>query len=118
MLYEISLLASGFFVKDFFFFHTYMQGVAKKNLFMNFHFQLEIKSEFVKKNNNDNTSKNFVTFQLKMTQRGAHIKAILGNLKLTSLNLIPLIEPKLEVVGGKDLSRGVNRTREGARCCK
>ena len=53
-----------------------------------------------------------------MTQRGAHIKAILGNLKLTSLNLIPLIEPKLEVVGGKDLSRGVNRTREGARCCK
>ena len=69
------------------------------------------------KNDNDN-SKNFVTFQLKMTQRGAHIKAILGNLKLTSLNLIPLIEPKLEVVGGKDLSRGVNRTREGARCCK
>ena len=117
MLYEISLLASGFFVKDFFFFHTYMQGVAKKNLFTNFHFQLEIKSEFVKKNNNDN-SKNVVTFQLKMTQRGAHIKAILGNLKLTSLNLIPLIEPKLEVVGGKDLSRGVNRTREGARCCK
>ena len=46
-----------------------MQGVAKKNLFMNFHFQLEIKLEFVKKNNNDN-SKNFVTFQLKMTQRG------------------------------------------------
>ena len=69
MLYEISLLASGFFVKDFFFFHTYMQGVAKKNLFTNFHFQLEIKLEFVKKNNNDN-SKNFVTFQLKMTQRG------------------------------------------------
>ena len=100
----------------FFLSHIYARR-CQKNLFTNFHFQLEIKLEFVKKNNNDN-SKNFVTFQLKMTQRGAHIKAILGNLKLTSLNLIPLIEPKLEVVGGKDLSRGVNRTREGARCCK
>ena len=58
-------------------------------------------------------------FNSKWHKGGAHIKAILGNLKLTSLNLIPLIEPKLEVVGGKDLSRGVNtRTREGARCCK
>ena len=103
-------------MKDFFSF-THICKALPKNLFKNFHFQLEIKLEFVKKNNNDN-SKNFVTFQLKMTQRGAHIKAILGNLKLTSLNLIPLIEPKLEVVGGKDLSRGVNRTREGARCCK
>ena len=55
-------------------------------------------------------------FNSKWHKGGAHIKAILGNLKLTSLNLIPLIEPKLEVVGGKDLSRGVNRTREGARC--
>ena len=73
-------------------------------------FQLEI-IECVYNNN-----KNLVTFQLKMTQR--LIKAILGNLKLTSLNLIPLIEPKLEVVGGQDLSRGVNRTREGARCFK